>query len=419
MADEKPNNNGDEINITTTTPSQKPSKTKIVRASDKEAKKKNKDPIKIIRKKITDNTGKRQFKVTEFIAGGSFGCVYEGRHLSYNNKLIAIKFEEIMVNKITPHLDKEFSIYEQIYKEILSNADIKHKKWHNFPKIFWYGDYDHLDTKLAYRCLMMSRLGPSLKDIFNWTKEIRKKRKTFSIGMKSVLVANLAVQLFYLVEGLHHLGWLHLDIKPENLCLGIKPGYRRNFYLIDFGTARTFKDKKGHVKPGQTNHIVGTCRYAAVRMHYGYVQSRRDDLETIGWVLMYCFYGGLPWQGITNLKDYDPEVKWCAVRRLKKQVLVTNELFGTDRVDSKVKFPKQLADYFNYVKALRFTTKPDYHMLRAMFRGMYKDYESEDEEKNFIWETTNEYKMWEKLINLKLEEEKKVDPTETAETALY
>lgn len=72
-------------------------------------------------------------------------------------------------------------------------------------------------------------------------------------------------------------------------------------YLIDFGTSTRYKSLSNvHINPGNSDRIVGTCRYAAIRMHFGHYQSRRDDLESLGYVLLYLYYGNLPWQDVKH-----------------------------------------------------------------------------------------------------------------------
>lgn len=100
------------------------------------------------------------------------------------------------------------------------------------------------------------------------------------------------------VEALHNAGYLHRDIKPDNFCIG-KGSKNDTIYCIDFGLSKAYMDKQGqHIKLISGKSLIGTARYSSVRAHQGYEQGRRDDLESIGYVLMYLHRGNLPWQGV-------------------------------------------------------------------------------------------------------------------------
>ena len=70
-------------------------------------------------------------------------------------------------------------------------------------------------------------------------------------------------------------------------------------YVIDFGLTKKYRDNKGNHIPYVTNKaLTGTIRYASINTHLGIEQSRRDDLECLGYVNLYLLTGGLPWQGL-------------------------------------------------------------------------------------------------------------------------
>ena len=101
------------------------------------------------------------------------------------------------------------------------------------------------------------------------------------------------------VEHVHSRSFIHRDMKPENYVMGIGK-YCNKLYIIDFGLAKRYRDArlKVHIAYREDKNLTGTARYASVNAHLGIEQSRRDDLESLGYVIMYFMRGSLPWQGL-------------------------------------------------------------------------------------------------------------------------
>ena len=153
-------------------------------------------------------------------------------------------------------------------------------------------------------------------------------------------------------------------------------------FIIDFGLAKKYRDPKTHQHIPYVEHksLTGTARYASINTHLGIEQSRRDDLESIGFLLMYFNRGGLPWQGLkanTKKEKYDKisEKKMSTpIEVLCKNVPCTS-LFrpiaydhdGADFIVCAAEF----ATYLNYCRSLRFDDKPDYAYLRRLFRDLF------------------------------------------------
>jgi len=147
----------------------------------------------------------------------------------------------------------------------------------------WYG------VEGDYNAMVMDLMGKSLEDLFNDSKR--------KFSLKTVLM--LADQILCRIEIIHTKCFIHRDIKPDNFLIG--RGVRRSMvYAIDFGLAKLYRDPRTHQHVGyrEQRSLTGTARYASVNAHLGIEQSRRDDLEAIGYVLLYFLKGSLPWQGL-------------------------------------------------------------------------------------------------------------------------
>ena len=149
--------------------------------------------------------------------------------------------------------------------------------------MYWYGRVNNH----RYNGLIMDILGPSLEKLFN------KCGRRFSL--KTVLM--LADQLLLRIEAIHRNGFLHRDLKPDNFLMGINHT-SRVVYIVDYGLAKTYIDNGKHISYKEGKSLTGTARYASVNTHLGIEQSRRDDLESLGYILMYFLRGKLPWQGL-------------------------------------------------------------------------------------------------------------------------
>nr|GLL30770.1 casein kinase 1-like protein 9 [Ipomoea trifida] len=198
--------------------------------------------------------------------------------------------------------------------------------------------------------MVIDLLGPSLEDLFNYCNR--------KFSLKTVLM--LADQLINRVEYMHARGLLHRDIKPDNFLMGLSRKANQ-VYIIDYGLAKKYRDLQTHkhIPYRENKNLTGTARYASVNTHLGVEQSRRDDLESLGYVLMYFLRGSLPWQGLkagTKKQKYD--------RISEKKMLTPIEVLCKS-------YPSEFISYFHYCRSLRFEDKPDYSYLKRLFRDLF------------------------------------------------
>ena len=255
-----------------------------------------------------------RYRLLSKIGGGSFGEIFKGFDIT-TGKEIAIKLEKSTSSH--PMLKYEARVYKAINQ----------MKKSCFPKVY----YDGVEGDFVV--MVMDLCGPSLELLFSYCM---RKFSTSTVLM-------LAVSLLQRVEALHFCNFIHRDLKPENFVMGLT-GECSKVFLIDFGLAKRFRDPttKTHISHATGKPLIGTARYASVNTQLGIEQSRRDDLEGIGMMLVYFLVGRLPWQGIK------------AVTRAEKDRKVTEKKIVTKPHILCQGLPKCFCDYLTYVRTLKY-----------------------------------------------------------------
>ena len=280
---------------------------------------------------LTDLVIGEKYKIIRKVGSGSFGEIYIGVNTT-NGEEIAIKIESPYVG--TPQL-----LYESKVLKLLKGGV-------GIPHVRWVG---HIGSHGI--AMVMDLLGPSLEDLFNFCM------RRFS--NKTVLM--LADQLISRVEYVHSKHFLHRDIKPDNFLMGIGRHCNKVF-IIDFGLAKKYrsKDGTGHIPYREDKDLIGTARYASINSHLGIEQSRRDDVESLGYVFVYFNRGVLPWMGL------------AAGNRQQKYDRISSRKMGTPVEVLTRGFPAEYGMYLNYCRGLRFEDQPDYMYLRQLFRILFR-----------------------------------------------
>ena len=286
-----------------------------------------------------------KYKVLKVIGKGSFGMIFKGKNI-LTKELVAIKAEDWKIKGDYLESEAYFLYY-------LKNFGI--------PEIKSFGLYK------KYKILIQSLLGDNLENIF--------KNDEINLNFKDICM--IAIQLIDRLEFIHSKYVIHRDIKPENLLIDLETG--TIIYLIDFGMAKKYRSgkTKKHIKFAILNRFNGTLRYSSINATRGIELSRRDDLESAGYVLIYLSQRRyLPWM---NLPGENKKEKYINNYKMKKTI----------KEEELCKYlPKQFCDYMKYVKNLKFEEDPDYNYLRWLFINLLITIKCKNDLK-FSWNLNN------------------------------
>jgi serine/threonine protein kinase len=197
----------------------------------------------------------------------------------------------------------------------------------------------------------MELLGQSLENLF------QAQNKSFSIKTACML----GIQMIDRIEYVHSRKIIHRDIKPDNFVIG-RNDKSHIVYVLDFGLSKKYYSvsHKCHIPFIKGKKLTGTARYASINALSGFEQSRRDDLESIGYILMYFIRGSLPWQGLKINKKEDRYKKICEKKK------------ETSAKDLCAGFPSEFETFVSYTRNLQFTEVPNYNYLRNLLKTIIK-----------------------------------------------
>ncbi len=290
-----------------------------------------------------------KYKPEKKLGEGSFGKIYSAVNVT-DGEHYALKME----NKESGQNLLESEAYFLCYL-----------RGYGIPSVKSYGFSGN------YNIMVMELLGKSLEDLFQ-----DYKRK---FSLKTVCL--LAQQMLERMEFIHNKHIIHRDIKPDNFVIGVN-NKSEIVYILDFGLAKKYRSSRTlqHIKFNINKKLTGTARYASINALRGCEQSRRDDLEAIGYVLMYFLRGSLPWQGLKVDRKEDRYKKIYE----KKKATTPEELCSG--------FPPELAEYVRYTRNLEFEQNPDYNYLKGLFRKIMEDKGYDPNDIRFDWSKDIKYK---------------------------
>ena len=275
-----------------------------------------------------------KYTLIKKLGEGSFGSIYSAKS---QHNWYAIKLEN--KNRSQYLLENEAYIMSYLQGKRIP-----------FIKSFGYsGDYN---------VLVMELMGKSLEEIF----------ENLPIKKMSVnCVGKLGLQMVDILEHIHEKHIIHRDIKPDNFVMG-KGEKSKYLYLLDFGLAKKYRSSTTlkHYPMIKKKNLTGTARYASINALNGLTQSRRDDLEAVGYVLLYFLRGKLPWQGL-HLKN--KEDRYRKIMEIKMDTSPYQLCKG---------FPKEFEEYVEYTRNLEYEDDPDYANLKNLFNSILKEDNSEN-----------------------------------------
>ena len=282
-----------------------------------------------------------KYRLVEKLGEGTFGMIFK---CESTDGLCAFKFEKKRYGRRSL-LKAESEIMIEL-------------KGYGIPKIISYVENED------YNIMIMELLGKSLEVLVQQYAEEKLSLKT---------VCMLGIEMLKILKNIHDNHYIHRDIKPDNFAIGYSD--QSQLYLLDFGLAKQYRSAKTlQQKPMQKNKkLTGTARYASINALRGYDQSRRDDLESVAYVLAYLLRGNLPWQGIVVKTK---EEKYAKILYRKQSITSEQLFFG---------FPNELCTYINYCKNLGYEEEPKYDYLTDLFKSIIQNQLHEEIDYKYDW----------------------------------
>lgn len=267
----------------------------------------------------------RKYKVLEMIGEGAFGVILKGEHVRTRDK-VAIKMEKTS--------DQSFMLKNESKIYLLLN---KEDKPCGFPNLRWFGKDEH------FFYMVMDLLGESL------VKHDADVNMSFPLN----IVIQIGKQIVDRIRVVHGKGLIHRDIKPENFLFGL--GRKsQTVHLIDFGFCTNYLDEDGnHVQMTSGKSVTGTPNFVSINVHNGFSSSRRDDIESSMYVLLYLFLPLTRWDRLFSKTLGNDEIKM-----IKTRIRGSNDI------------PSQLINVLKYCDKLTYEEEPNYrHIIEILSRS--------------------------------------------------
>ena len=255
-----------------------------------------------------------KYSVIEKISEGSFGTILKGKN-ERTGELVAIKIES--KSTITPTLKTEAKIYQYLGKQ------------DGFPQLKWFGTND------KYNYLVVDLFGHSLTHTLH------------NETINCIVAIEFGIQIINRIETLHSKSLLHRDIKPDNFLFGL--GNETNkLYLIDFGFCKRYEYNGRHIPQKTISGIIGSLNFVSLNVHDGLEPSRRDDIESCMYIILYMYIGYLDW------------IKFDISR--EKMIKLKRELTNNPDI------PFFIRSLLQYIRLLGFDEMPNYKYIISILQ---------------------------------------------------
>lgn len=260
-----------------------------------------------------------KYEIIEKIGSGGFSTVYKARH-KITGKMVALKIVKL----------REYSKTILNESKILSflNSEMGARATEFFPTLHWYGMFGNMT------CLATTFFAGSFEEVLRGTSDTLKQLDVCS-------------QMLELMHHIHHFNVIHCDVKPDNFLVNDSG----KLVLIDFGMARLCVNPETNVHvPNKLSSFFGTPKYASFNLHFGNRPSRRDDLISVGYIMIMVFGINLPWVDDNNneMKQLDQLISYLTP--LSRNYLIP---------------------YFKEVYALKYEDAPDYSLYNSILNTLY------------------------------------------------
>ena len=262
-----------------------------------------------------------KYQIEQKLGNGAFGSIYQGSNIRTREK-VAIKME--------PNTSEQKSLKNEtrVYQYLNGCPGI--------PNIRWFG------TDSTSNYMVIDLLGPSLTDV------IKNEGK-----LSLPFLVKIAIQIIDILQGIHDKGMVHRDLKPDNFLIHPTKGIDQ-IYLIDFGVCKTYlqSDTNEHMEMRKTSAMIGTPNFASIHSHQLLELSRRDDIESLVYTLLFLYLGNLPWTFIS------------------REEMVKQKTELVEYKDKDEKIPRILIEFLKCVRKLDFKDRPFYEEYKNVFQDL-------------------------------------------------
>ena len=254
----------------------------------------------------------KKYLLLDKIGSGCFGSIYKGQNIR-TKEFVAIKVEPIELD--IKLLKNESKIYQYL------------NGCNGVPFVKWFGKDD------VNYYMVINLLGNSLQNLMS-------KMKSFSLA----LTLKIGIKVVNILNTIHERGLVHRDIKPDNFLFSLTQ--QNELFLIDFGFCKSYIQDEHHIKFKKNSSLIGSKNYASIMSHKQFELSRRDDLESLGYMLIYFYTGSLPWNTISD------------------EEIIINMKYNIINYD----YPSVLLDFLTYVRSMKFEETPNYYSIIDNFK---------------------------------------------------